>query len=118
MIKGTHAVLFSRDPEAVRAYFRDVLGFASVDAGGGWLIFALPPAELGVHPTGDAPSASLYLLCDDLAATTGELGARGAVFAGPVAEQEWGRVVMLALPDGGELGLYEPKHPTTTGARE
>jgi predicted enzyme related to lactoylglutathione lyase len=118
MINGTHAVLFSRDPEAVRAYFRDVLEFATVDAGGGWLIFALPPAELGVHPADASSSASLYLLCDDLDSTMEELSGRGAVFAGPIAEQEWGRVVSLALPDGGELGLYQPKHPTTAGIRE
>jgi catechol 2,3-dioxygenase-like lactoylglutathione lyase family enzyme len=112
MIDGMHVVLFSRDADAVRAYFRDVLGFDSVDAGGGWPIFALPPAELGVHPSDEGPSTQLYLLCDDLEATMDQLGTRGAAFAGPVAEQEWGRVVSLALPDGSELGLYQPKHPT------
>jgi predicted enzyme related to lactoylglutathione lyase len=115
MINGVHAILFSKEAEQVRAFFRDKLGFSSVDAGDGWLIFALPPAELGVHPAdADAP-AQLYLLCDDVETTVEELGAQGVTFSGPITEEAWGRLTWILLPDGAKLGLYEPKHPTTIG---
>jgi catechol 2,3-dioxygenase-like lactoylglutathione lyase family enzyme len=110
MITGAHTILYSRDADALRAFFRDVLAFPSVDAGGGWPIFGLPPAELAAHPA-DAPGCQLYLMCDDLEATIAELRAKG-VELGPVSDQRWGRVTTIALPDGGELGLYEPRHPT------
>jgi catechol 2,3-dioxygenase-like lactoylglutathione lyase family enzyme len=109
MIDGVHAVLFSRDAEALRAFFRDVLELPSVDAGGGWPIFGLPPAEVAAHPA-DAPGAELYLMCNDLEATMAALSAKG-IELGPVTEQGWGRVTTIALPGGGELGLYEPRHP-------
>ena len=109
MITGAHTVLYSPDADALRAFFRDVLGFPSVDAGGGWLIFALPPAELAAHP-GEKSGSELYLMCDDLEATMSDLQAQG-VELGPVSDQGWGRVTTIALPGGGELGLYEPRHP-------
>ena len=109
MITGAHTVLYSPDADALRAFFRDVLGFPSVDAGGGWLIFGLPPSELAAHP-GEAPGSELYLMCDDLEATMAELQAKG-VELGPVSDQGWGRVTTIALPHGGGLGLYEPRHP-------
>jgi predicted enzyme related to lactoylglutathione lyase len=112
MITGVHAILFSKEAEQARGFFRDALGLASVDAGGGWPIFALPPAELGVHPTDRDPSVELYLQCDDLEATIRELGARGVTFTGPAAERSWGRVTYLEVPGGGKIGLYEPTHPT------
>ena len=83
----------------------------SVDAGGGWLIFALPPAELAAHPA-DANGTSLYLMCDDLEATMAELTAKGVVFAAPVSDEGWGRLTAMEVPGGGTLGLYEPRHPT------
>jgi catechol 2,3-dioxygenase-like lactoylglutathione lyase family enzyme len=109
MITGAHTVLYSSDADALRAFFRDVLGFPSVDAGDDWLIFGLPPAELAAHP-GEKPGSELYLMCDDLEATMADLRAKG-VELGPVSDQGWGRVTTIALPDGGELGLYEPRHP-------
>jgi len=113
MITGIHALLYTPRADAVRAFFRDVLGFRSVDAGHGWLIFALPPAELGIHPTDGDGSHELYLMCDDLDATMAELTAKGVAFARPVTEAGFGRMTAIALPDGGgELGLYEPRHPT------
>jgi len=105
MISGAHAILFSEDADADRAFFKDVLKFDHVDAGGGWLIFALPPAELAVHPGPD--KHQLYLMCDDIHATAAELG-----LTGEISDQGWGLVTSLKLPGGGELGLYEPKHPT------
>ncbi|HEY9229796.1 MAG TPA: hypothetical protein VIP11_24305 [Gemmatimonadaceae bacterium] len=111
MITGVHAIIYSQKADAVRAFFRDVLGRPSVDAGHGWLIFALPPAELGVHPSDDAEVHELYLMCDDLEATIAELTAKG-VKTGPVSDQGWGRVTMLTIADGVELGLYQPRHPT------
>ena len=115
MITGAHLVLFSRDPDADRAYLRDVLELPYVHATGPddpWLVYALPPAEAGVHPTDDHPSVSLYLTCDDLAATMASLESRGAVFAGAPEEQGWGTVTALVLPSGAELGLYQPRHAT------
>ncbi len=111
MITGAHAIVFSRDAEADRAFFRDVLGFEHVDAGGGWLIFALPPAELAVHPSDEA-AHRLYLMCDDVRATVAELQGRGVEFLRDVGDEGWGLLTALRLPGGGELGLYEPKHPT------
>ena len=115
MITGVHGIIFSPDAEGVRDFFRDVLGFPSVDAGGGWLIFALPPAELGVHP-GEAYQHELYLMCDDIEATVKELEGKGVRFTKPIEDQRFGRLAALELPGGGELALYQPKHPTAIGS--
>jgi predicted enzyme related to lactoylglutathione lyase len=114
MITGIHALLYSREADATRALVRDVLGFSSVDAGNGWLIFALPPAELGIHPEdeGGGGRSELYLMCDDIDATISDLRKKGVDIARPVSDQGWGRVTAILLPGGGELGLYEPRHPT------
>ena len=110
MITGVHAILFAEDAEAVRTFLRDTLEFGSVDAGGGWLIFALPPAELAAHPAGEN-DLGLYLMCDHLEATMAELSAKGVAFTRPISDERWGRVTALAVPGAGELGLYEPRHP-------
>jgi predicted enzyme related to lactoylglutathione lyase len=112
MINGVHALVFSRDADRVRAFFRDVLGLSSVDAGQGWLIFALPPAELGVHPTDGDGHHELYLMCDDLETTVEELAGKGVGLARPVSDEGFGRVAWLQIPGGGELALYQPRHPT------
>jgi catechol 2,3-dioxygenase-like lactoylglutathione lyase family enzyme len=109
VIDGAHAILFSPDADRARAFLSDVLGLRSVDAGGGWLIFALPPAEVAVHP--GEPRHELYLMCDDLDATLAELTEKGADTTGEVHEERWGRVTAIRIPGGGELGLYEPRHP-------
>jgi catechol 2,3-dioxygenase-like lactoylglutathione lyase family enzyme len=111
VIAGAHVLVYAEDAEATRAFFRDVLGFDSVDAGGGWLIFALPPAELGIHPA-DAPSHELFLMCHDLHRTRGELEAKGVEFTAPVVDEDFGLVTRLRIPGGGELALYQPKHPS------
>jgi catechol 2,3-dioxygenase-like lactoylglutathione lyase family enzyme len=110
MLSGVHAIVFSEDAEANRAFFRDVLGLSSVDAGGGWLIFALPPAEVAAHPSEGGSHHELYLMCDDVESTVQELAEKGVEFTGPVIDQGWGLVTALRLPGGGELGLYEPRH--------
>ena len=97
MITGAHAIIYSRDADGVRAFLENMLELPSVDAGHGWLIFALPPAEVAAHPTDGAGHHELYLMCDDIHAT--------------VAEERWGLVTVIALPGGSDLGLYEPKHP-------
>ena len=112
MVSGTHVVLYSRDPEADRVFFRDVLGFRFVDDGGGWLIFALPPAELAVHPADGAGRHELYLMCDDIYATLGELTAKGVEVARDVSDQGWGLLAAIRLPDGAEFALYQPRHPS------
>ena len=112
MITGAHSIIYSADADGVRAFFRDVLELPSVDAGGGWLIFALPPGEVAAHPTDGPARHALYLMCDDIGATVEALGAKGVEFTGPIAEERWGLVTAIKLPGGGELGLYEPKHPT------
>jgi catechol 2,3-dioxygenase-like lactoylglutathione lyase family enzyme len=110
-ITGVHAILHSNDAEANRAFFADVLGLASVDAGEGWLIFALPPAELAVHPaSADGGGYDLYLMCDNIEATVRELTAAGVEFGGGVTAQRWGLITTMQLPGGGRLGLYEPRH--------
>ena len=120
MIIGAHVLLYSRDPEADRAFFRDVLGFPHVDVGHGWLIFKLPPGETAVHPVDDDDTeqthaghrllgAVLYLMCDDLEATLSDLKSKH-VQVSDVSEQRWGMLASLILPGGGKIGIYEPKH--------
>jgi catechol 2,3-dioxygenase-like lactoylglutathione lyase family enzyme len=115
VITGTHAILYAADVDAARAFCRDVLGLPYVDTGGGWLIFRLPPAEIGVHPPdGDAAPHGrheLFLTCDDIDATVADLRAKGATFSGAVADHGWGLLITLNVPGGGTIGLYEPKHP-------
>jgi catechol 2,3-dioxygenase-like lactoylglutathione lyase family enzyme len=112
LITGVHAVIFTPDAERLRAFFREVLGLPSVDAGGGWLIFALPPAELAAHPTDEEGHHELYLMCDDVHATVAELKDKGVELGQQVSDEGFGLVTSIKLPDGGELGLYEPKHPS------
>lgn len=112
MITAVHAIICSSDAEADRAFLRDVLGFTSVDAGGGWLIFELPPAELAVHPHENSSAHELYLICDDVHATVRELRAKGVDVDGSVSDEGWGLLTAIALPGGGRLGLYEPRHPS------
>ena len=111
MICGAHVVLYSKDVEADRAFFRDVLGLASVDAGHGWLIFAMPPAEAAFHPAEESGRHELYLLCDDVKAEIAALESKG-VSCSKLHEERWGSITKIKLPGGGELGLYQPKHPT------
>jgi catechol 2,3-dioxygenase-like lactoylglutathione lyase family enzyme len=112
MINGAHAVIYTKDAEALRGFLRDTLGFPGVDAGGGWLIFALPPAELAAHPTDGDGHHELYLMCDDIESTVDELTGKGVEFTGPVSDEGFGLMTAIKLPGGGELGLYEPRHPT------
>jgi len=109
MISGVHLILFSAQAEALREFLRDKLGFPDVDAGGGWPVFALPPAELAVHPAQEA-KVELYLVCDDLDVTAAELARRGVPLARPITVQRWGRLTAVDLPDGSQLGLYQPFH--------
>jgi hypothetical protein len=121
MITGAHFLLYSKHPEADREFFRDVLGFPAVDAGGGWLIFALPPAELGVHPANenfvqrhayqDLLGTVMYLMCDDLSAVVKTLE-KQQVRCTEVLAAEWGSATTVRLPSGGQIGLYQPSHPT------
>jgi len=116
MITGLHAIIYSANADNVRAFLRDVLGLKSVDAGHGWLIFAAPPAEIAAHPmeANAKPHHELYLMCDDLQATIKELSDKG-VQCGAITEARWGLGSSIHLPGGGELGLYQPKHPTALG---
>ena len=111
MISGAHVVVYSKDAEADRAFFRDVLGFRSVDAGHGWLIFALPPAEAAVHPSDESGTQEVYFMCDNLKAEVASL-AKKNVECSEVQEARWGSITEMRLPGGGEVGLYQPKHPT------
>ena len=104
--------MFSPAAEQVRAFFADVLGLASADAGGGWPIFALPPAELAVHPADGEARHELYLMCDDIHATLAELRDKGVEVARGVSDQGWGLLAAIRLPDGGELPIYQPRHPS------
>jgi len=114
MIVGAHVILYSNDDEADRAFFRDVLGFPHVDAGHGWLIFALPPSEVAVHPDEEGGRQDLYLMCDDLKAEMSGLAKKG-VQCSEVTEARWGSITKIRLPGGGELGLYQPRHPSALG---
>jgi hypothetical protein len=125
MISGAHVLLYSKDPEADRAFLKTVLEFSSIDLGEGWLLFALPPAEMAVHP-GDGDfvqmhaehpmlGAVLYLMCDDLRSSMQTLESKGVTCATPV-EADWGISTSIRLPSGGEIGLYQPRHPTMVRA--
>lgn len=109
-ITGAHAIIFSRHSDQLREFFRDVIGFRSVDAGDGWLIFALPPAELAVHPAHGRASHELFLMCDNIERTVARLRTKGASFKGKIQDAGWGRLATLKLPDGAAMGLYEPRH--------
>ena len=117
-ITGVHAILYTDDAAADRAFLADVLGLTSVDAGDGWLIFALPAAELAAHPADDASHHELYLMCDDIHATVAELQGKGVEFSRPISDERWGLITAIKMPDGGELRLYQPKHPTPTPQTE
>ena len=119
MITGSHAIIYAEDADKARAFFRDVLDLPYVDAHDGWLIFKLPPAELGIHPSGEAgdpdsgaPSGhhEMYLMCDDVEATVAELTARGVEFTSPVQNQGFGLLTRFRVPGAGEIGLYQPRH--------
>jgi catechol 2,3-dioxygenase-like lactoylglutathione lyase family enzyme len=119
MITALHSLVYANDPDAARAFFRDVLGFPSADTGGGWLIFKTGPSELGVHPSsweyaGERGSTDqrfdLSLMCDDLSATMAELADRGATFAGELQDEPWGTTVQLVVPGAGTMTLYQPKY--------
>ena len=116
MISGAHVIVYSKNAEADRAFFRDVLGFKSVDAGHGWLIFALPPAEVALHPSDEDDGHELYLMCDDLKAEMASL-TKMNVTCSEVQEARWGSITKVRLPGGGEVGLYQPKHPTALGLK-
>lgn len=112
MIAGVHTILYAQDAERARAFFRDVLGLESVDARGGWLIFALPPGELACHPAEEpvAGRTELFLMCPDVEATRRELEAKGVEFVAPISDEGFGRLTRLRVPGFGELGLYQPRH--------
>ena len=109
MINGAHAVIYSKNPEADRAFFRDVLKLPNIDVGGGWLIFGLPPAEVAVHPSERNGVHELFLMCDDVDAFIAEME-RHRIACGPVEAQRWGRLTHIVLPGGGKVGIYEPRH--------
>jgi catechol 2,3-dioxygenase-like lactoylglutathione lyase family enzyme len=111
MITGAHVIVYSKDAEADRAFFGDVLGFKSVDAGHGWLIFALPPAEAAFHPSEENGPHELYFMCGNLKAEIAALAKKG-VKCSEVQEERWGSITRIRLPSGGKIGLYQPKHPT------
>src|SRR5471030_683119 len=111
MISGVHIILYSQDADADRAFFRDILNFPSIDAGHGWLIFAMPAAEAAFHPAAENGRHELYLMCDDLPSELEILREKG-VRCSPVHEERWGTLTSIALPGGGTVGLYQPKHPT------
>ncbi len=109
MIIGAHAIIYSKDPAADRAFFRDVLQLTHVDAGEGWLIFGLPPAEVAVHPADQSGGQELYLLCDDVEAFIQEM-TRHKISCTPIQSQSWGWLTHITLPGGGPLGVYQPRH--------
>ena len=115
VIAGAHTIIYSQDVARTRAFLRDVLGFDAVDAGGGWLIFALPPSEVAVHPVTEAADAGrheLYLMCHDIETTVEELRRRGVELTAPISDERWGRITRAHVPGAGDIGLYEPRHPS------
>lgn len=116
MIHGAHVIIYSKDAEADRAFFRDVLEYPFADAGHGWLIFALPPAEVALHPSDSNDQHQLFLMCDDVQALIAKMESKN-VACSPVDEQRWGSITQVTLPGGGKLGIYQPKHPSPLPAR-
>jgi len=112
VITGMHAIVFSPQADKARSFFADVLAMPSVDAGDGWLIFALPPAELAVHPDDGESRHELYLMCDDIHATLAELRGKGVETARDISDQGWGLLAAIRLPDGSEFPIYQPRHPS------
>lgn len=117
MITGMHVILFSRHADAVRKFLGDVLELGSVDAGGGWPIFAAPPAEIAVHPTEEEPEHEIYFMCDDVAGMVAKLNERGVGTDGPIDDRGWGLVTTIVLPGGERIGLYQPRHPSPLSSR-
>lgn len=113
MITSAHIIIYSTDAEADRAFFRDVLKYPHVDAGGGWLIFKMPPTELAVHPDNENGTHELHFICDDIGSTLRDLAAKG-VEHGDVTDQGWGWMSSFTLPGGGKVGIYQPKHPVAS----
>jgi catechol 2,3-dioxygenase-like lactoylglutathione lyase family enzyme len=113
MINGAHVIIYSKDAEADRAFFRDVLKYPFADAGHGWLIFALPPAEIAVHPSDANDVHEVYLMCDDVRVFLDEMK-KHRIDCSPVEEERWGSITRVTLPGGGKLGVYQPKHPSPT----
>jgi catechol 2,3-dioxygenase-like lactoylglutathione lyase family enzyme len=112
VISGVHTIIYADDAEQARAFLRDVLGFRSVDAGDGWLIFAMPPGEIAVHPGDSAGQHEVFLMCHEIEHTVEQMKAKGVEFTGPITDQSWGRVTRFRVPGAGEMGLYEPRHPS------
>ena len=117
MIHGAHVIIYSKNAEADRGFFRDVLKYPFADAGHGWLIFALPPAEVAVHPADASEKRELYLMCDDVHALVAEMKAKN-VECSAVHEERWGSLTNLTLPGGGKLGIYQPKHASPLAAKK
>lgn len=113
MITGAHSIIYSKNPDADRAFLRDVLQLTNVDVGHGWLIFGLPPAEVAVHPSDENNVQEFYLMCDDIEAFVAEMKAKG-IACGPVDDQGWGLLSRLTLPGGGTIGVYQPRHARPT----
>jgi hypothetical protein len=111
MINGAHVVIYSKNPEADRAFFQDILKFPSVDAGHGWLIFAMPPLEVAFHDSERNDQHELYLMCDDIASTLNDLRSKN-VHVAEITLQRWGKLASFTLPGGGKVGIYEPTHPS------
>ena len=109
MIVGAHSIIYSRSPEADRAFLRDVLKLTHVDVGGGWLIFGLPPAEVAVHPGDKNDVHEFFLMCDDVNGLIASMRAK-TIVCSPVQEQPWGLLTSLKLPGGGQIGVYQPRH--------
>jgi len=116
-IIGLHAIVFSKEDQKTREFFRDVLGLPFVDAGRGWLIFAAPPAEIAVHPSDDEEHHELYLMCDNIEQTVADLKKKG-VETSAIQDQPWGRLANITLPSGQLLGVYEPRHPVAIGLKK
>jgi hypothetical protein len=109
MIIGAHSIIYSKNPDADRAFLRDVLGLPNVDVGEGWLIFGLPPSEVAVHPSDENDVHEFYLMCDDVEALVTDMKRRKIV-CGPIHNQGWGLLTQVQLPGGGKLGIYQPRH--------